>query len=72
MKHIKELKLNEDKTMIDPYFEGARTKIQELAQYFKMDEELFMELILNGANELEIPEESMELISGMAYSFGLI
>lgn len=72
MKHIKELKLNEDKRIVDPYFEGARTKIQELAEYFQMDEKLFMEMIWNSANEMNVPEKSSELIGSMAYSFGLI
>lgn len=71
MKHIKELIL-EDKKMVDPYFEGARTKIQELAEYFKMDEKELILIIWNGANDNNISEESMELISSMVYSFGLI
>jgi len=71
MKHIKELIL-EDKKMIDPYFEGARTKIQELAEYFQIDEKKFMEIIWNGANDNNISEESMELIGSMTYSYGLI
>ena len=63
---------NEEKHMVDPYFEGARTKIQELAKYFEMDEKLFMEMIWNSSNEMDIPEKSCEMIGSMAYSFGLI
>ena len=73
MKHIKELNLNEEHRMVDPYFEGARTKIQELAQYFEMDDKLLMEMIWNGANDMSgVSEKSSEMIGSMAYTFGLI
>lgn len=65
MKHIKELKLNEDKKMVDPYFEGARTKIQELAKYLGIQDKVLMETIWYG-------HEENEKVISLAYSFGLI
>lgn len=72
MKHIKELKLNEDKHMVDPYFEGARTKIKELAEYFEMDEKLFVEMIWNGYTDLVPNGDKYEKVGSMVYTYGLI
>ena len=62
MKHIKEIKLNEN---FDPYFEGARTKIKELSEYFEIDEKQLMESIY-------YQNEENEKVISLAYSYGLI
>jgi len=69
MKHIKELKLNEDH-LADDRLEHARKNVEELAEYLNIDGKELVNLMLNSDSHLDNEEE--EALMTLAYSYGLI